>query len=478
MVSTLRRMKAPRQATRRVTLSKVRTGIPGLDEITEGGLPKGRPTLVCGGAGSGKTLFSIEFLVRGALEFDEPGVLMSFEETEKDLIANVAPLGFDLPDLIRKKKLLIDYVRIERSEIEATGEYDLEALFVRLGAAIDAIKAKRVVLDTVETLFAGLANEGIIRAELRRLFQWLKKRGVTTVITGERGEKTLTRYGLEEYVSDCVIFLDHRVVDQVSTRRLRIVKYRGSMHGTNEYPFLIDTDGISILPITSLALDHSVSNERISSGTPLLDEMLGGKGWFRASSVLVSGAAGTGKTSMLAAFLDRASSRGERSIYFAFEESPHQLVRNMASIGIDLGRWIRSGVLQVSSTRPTTLGFEMHLVLMHKMIAATNPMNVVLDPLTNLVDAGQLRDAKSLLLRMMDDLKRRGVTTVCTFLSELPATDLGISSMVDTWIVLSTQDVKGLRGRTLQVIKSRGMSHSHKITPYAITDRGIVVEKD
>jgi circadian clock protein KaiC len=479
VASVLKKSKPVRVRPRQTALSKVPTGIRGLDEITQGGLPKGRPTLVCGSAGCGKTLFAMEFLVRGALAFEEPGVFMSFEETESDLAVNVRSLGFDLERLVAQKKIAIDHVRVERSEIETTGEYDLEGLFVRLGAAIDSVKARRVVLDTLESLFAGLPNEAILRAELRRLFQWLKKRGVTAVITGERGEHSLTRYGLEEYVSDCVIFLDHRVVEQISTRRLRVVKYRGSTHGTNEYPFLIDEDGISILPITSLGLDHKVSDDRLSSGVDLLDDMLGGKGWYRGSSVLMSGTAGTGKTSYLAAFLERAASRGERSLYFAFEESPDQLARNMRSIGIDLDRRIREGLLTISSTRPTTFGLEMHLVLIHKLIGRTQPHNVVMDPLSNLVDAGQLRDTQSLLLRLMDDMKRSGITTLMTYLMEpgRVSSDLGISSMVDTWITLSAPVINNGLRRTIQIVKSRGMAHSHKITPFAITDRGIVAEK-
>jgi len=421
----------------------------------------------------------MEFLIRGAREFGEPGVFMSFEETEKDLAENVASLGFDIPDLVRKKKILIDHVRVERSEIEATGEYDLEGLFVRLGEAIRSVGAKRVVLDTIESLFSGLPNETILRAELRRLFQWLKDRGVTAIITGEKGERTLTRYGLEDYVSDCVIFLDHRVVDQVSTRRLRVVKYRGSTHGTNEYPFLIDRQGLSILPITGLALDHQVSDERVSSGVTVLDEMLGGKGWYRGTSVLFSGAAGSGKTTFLSSYVARAAARGERSLYFAFEESPHQLVRNMKSIGLDLYPEIRKGLIEISATRPTTLGLEMHLVMMHRQIEELKPHHVVLDPLTNLMDAGDLRDAKSLLIRVTDDLKRRGITVVCTVLVEggEPDSKLGISSMVDTWISLASQEAGGTRGRTLQIIKSRGMSHSHSVAPYWITDRGITGRK-
>ena len=332
--------KTPQKKDKKnLSLPKAPTGIQGLDEITEGGFPRGRPTLICGSAGAGKTLLAMEFLVRGAMEYNEPGVFMAFEETAPELTQNVRSLGFDLDELAKEKKLLIDYVRIERSEIDETGDYDLEGLFIRLSTAIDAIGAKRVVLDTIENLFAGLQNQGILRAELRRLFRWLKDKGVSAVITAERGEGALTRHGLEEYVSDCVILLDHRVTDQVSTRRLRIVKYRGTAHGTNEYPFLIDEDGFSVLPVTSLGLQHEVSEERISSGIPRLDTMLGGEGFYRGSTILVSGTAGTGKTSMAAHFVDAACRRGERCLYFSLEESPGQMVRNMRSIGLNLDQW-------------------------------------------------------------------------------------------------------------------------------------------
>src|SRR3954463_16707706 len=298
-------------------LEKAPTGIAGLDEITGGGLPRGRPTLICGGAGCGKSLMSMEFLVRGITEFDEPGVLMTFEEPARDVAQNVVSLGFDLDDLVARKKLVIDHVQVDRNEIEETGEYDLEALFIRLNHAIDSVKARRVVLDTIESLFSGFSNDAILRSELRRLFHWLKDKGVTAVITGEQGQAALTRQGLEEYVSDCVIFLDHRIIDQVSTRRLRVVKYRGSTHGTNEYPFLINEDGITVLPITSLGLDHPASDERIPSGVTELDHMLGGKGYYRGSSILVSGTAGTGKSSLAAHFADAVCRGGERCLYFA-----------------------------------------------------------------------------------------------------------------------------------------------------------------
>src|SRR5215813_12091512 len=458
-------------------LPKTLTGILGLDEITFGGLPKGRPTLICGGAGCGKTLMSMEFLVHGATQFNEPGVFMAFEETEEELRKNVASLGYDLKDLTDNKKLIIDYVHIERSEIEETGEYDLEGLFVRLGYAIDTIGAKRVVLDTIETIFAGLPNPFILRAELRRLFRWLKDKGVTAVITGERGDGSLTRQGLEEYVSDCVILLDHRVREQVSTRRLRIVKYRGSTHGTNEYPFLIDENGIHVLPLTSLQLNHAASNERISSGVPRLDTMLGGEGYFRGSSILISGTSGTGKTSLAAYFANATCARGERCLYLAFEESPQQLVRNMKSIGLDLGPWIKKGLLRLEASRPTLLGIEAHLALMHKMVTDFDPQVVVIDPVSNFAAAGTEADAQAMLLRLIDLLKARGITAMLVHLtgggSALESTDIGVSSLIDTWIFLRDIELAGERNRGLYVLKSRGMNHSNQIREFLITSEGV-----
>ena len=399
------------------SLPKCTTGIQGLDEITGGGLPKGRPTLVCGGAGCGKTLLGIEFLVRGAMLHNEPGVFLAFEETAEELAQNVRSLGFDLDDLIEKKKLAVDYIHIERSEIEETGEYDLEGLFIRLGHAIDSIGAKRVVLDTLETLFSGLSNVAILRAELRRLFRWLKEKGVTAIITAERGNGSLTRHGLEEYVSDCVLLLDHRVEGQISTRRLRIVKYRGSSHGTNEFPFLIDEGGISVLPITSLQLQHKASSERISSGVPALDAMLGGPGFFRGSSVLVSGTAGIGKTSLACHAADACCQRGERCLYFAFEESEAQLLRNMRSIGLDLEPWVKKGLLRFHTARPTMNGLEMHLASIHKQVEAFQPHLVVVDPITNFISAGTVAEARSMMMRLVDYLKSRQITALLTNLN-------------------------------------------------------------
>ena len=469
--SSLRKPVAPE------SLPKASTGITGLDEITMGGLPRGRPTLVCGGAGSGKTLFAMEFLLRGALEFDEPGVFMAFEENEQDLAQNVRSLGFDVEDLIAKKKLAIDYVHVERSEIEETGEYDLEGLFVRLGAAIDGVSAKRVVLDTLESLFSGFSNAALLRAELRRLFRWLKDRGVTAVITGERGEGAFTRQGLEEYVSDCVILLDHRITEQVSTRRLRIVKYRGTSHGTNEYPFLIDEQGFSVLPMTSLGLDHPASEERISSGVPALDAMLGGKGYFRGSSVMISGSAGTGKSSVAAHFADATCRRGERCLLFAFEESPAQILRNMRSIGLDLERWIDQGLLRIEASRPTLFGLEMHLVHIHKRVDEFEPQVVIIDPVSNFDASGSLAQAEAMLVRLIDFLKTRGTTAMLVSLTPNAgdAGASGISSLIDTWVLLLHTEVGRQRRRVLQVLKSRGMAHSNEVRELQISSKGITL---
>ena len=465
--------------TSRTQLPKSPTGIQGLDEITGGGLPTGRPTLICGSAGCGKTLLGLEFLVRGATQFNEPGVFMAFEETAKDLAENVASLGFNLKALIKRKMLVIDYVYVESSEIEETGEYDLEGLFIRLGQAIDAIGARRVVLDTIETLFSGLPNPIILRAELRRLFRWLKDKGVTAIITGERGEKTLTRQGLEEYVSDCVIVLDHRVNEQVSERRLRVVKYRGSAHGTNEYPFLIGENGFSVLPITSLGLQQPASTRRISTGIARLDAMLGGKGFFRGSSVLISGTAGTGKSSLAAHFARAACLRGERALYFAFEESPSQIMRNMRSIGIDLQPWVQQGLLRFQANRPTAAGLEMHLSQMHDTIDAFKPQVVIVDPLNSFFVGGNGTEIKAMLVRVMDFLKMKQITGLFTNLTAggaaLEQTDIAISSLIDTWLLLRTAELGGERNRLLSVLKSRGMAHSNQTREFLLTDHGAEV---
>jgi len=461
----------------RNTLPKSPTSIQGLDEITLGGLPKGRPTLVCGGAGCGKTLFAMEFLVRGAMQYNEPGVFISFEETEKELTANVASLGFDLDSLQERKKIWLEHIHVERSEIQQSGEYDLEGLFIRIHLAIETIGAQRVVLDTIESLFAELQNPLILRAELRRLFRWLKKRGVTTIVTAERGEGTLTRQGLEEYVSDCVILLDHRVNDQSSIRRLRIVKYRGSTHGTNEYPFLIDEDGFSVLPVTSLKLNYSSSHERISSGIPRLDTMLSSKGYFRGSTVLVSGTAGTGKTSVASQFVEAACKRGERVLFFTFEESPGQLVRNMRSIGINLEPWVKKGLLQFHATRPTHYGLETHLTTSIKFINTFQPEVVVLDPINAFVIGENQSEVKTMLLRLVDFLKMKKITAFFTSLtsggSTMEMTDAYVSSLIDTWLLLRDIEIGGERNRALYVLKSRGMAHSNQIREFRLTNRGI-----
>jgi circadian clock protein KaiC len=470
--------RAKKSVPFRKQLDKCPTGVRGLDEITNGGLPKGRPTLVCGSAGSGKTLLGMQFLVMGALKFNEPGVFMSFEETGEELTQNVRSLGFDLHDLEAKKKIFVDYGHIERSEIEETGEYDLEGLFIRLGNAIDTIGAKRVVLDTVETLFSGLSNAAIVRTELKRLFRWLKDKGMSAIITGEKGINTLTRHGLEEYVSDCVIFLDHRVTEQVSTRRLRVIKYRGSTHGTNEFPFLIDDYGISVMPITSIGLKHIVSRKRISSGIPRLDTMLGGKGFYRASAVLISGTAGTGKTSLAAHFADAACRRGERSIYFAFEESESQIVRDMRSIGIDLAQWTKKGLLKVHAERPTIYGLEAHLAEIQNIIAEFKPSVVVIDPISNLNTVAAISDVKGMLTRLLDQLKMDGVTTMFTALTaagsaSLETTEIGISSLADAWLLLRDIEIGGERNRGMYILKSRGMAHSNQVREFRLTSQGV-----
>jgi len=463
------------------TLPKSPTGITGLDEITGGGLPTGRPTLVCGSAGCGKTMLAMEFLVRGAVEFGEPGVFMMFEENAAELTANVRSLGFDLDKLVKQKKIALDHVHIERSEIEETGEYDLEGLFIRLGHAIDTIGAKRVVLDTVEALFAGLPNHAILRAELRRLFRWLKDRGMTAIITGEKGDgNAITRYGLEEYVADCVITLDHRVTEQISTRRLRVLKYRGSAHGTNEYPFLIGERGISVLPITSLRLDHAAPKERLSTGIARLDELLGGHGVFRGSSVLVSGAPGTGKSSIGAKFAEAACRRGERALLFAYEESSAQIVRNMRSIGIDLAPWVKKGLLQIHASRPTLQGEEQHLVTMHDTVKAFRPAVVVVDPISNLTIERSDTEVKPTLMRLIDFLKQEQITTLFTSLTTggsgtnaAEDSQVGVSSLMDAWLLLRNVEFNGERNRMIFVLKARGMAHSNQVREFVLSDAGI-----
>ena len=458
-------------------LIKAPTGISGLDEITGGGLPAGRPTLVCGSAGCGKTLLAMEFLVRGATEYDEPGVFVAFEETTDEITANVASLGFDLDALTAEGKIALDHVRVERSEIEETGEYDLEGLFIRLNYAIDRIGAKRVVLDTLEALFSGLSNTAILRAELRRLFLWLKEKGVTAIITAERGDGALTRQGMEEYVSDCVILLDNRVVNQMATRRLRIVKYRGSTHGANEYPFLIDRDGVSVLPITSLELEHAISDERVGTGIPRLDAMLGGKGLYKGTSALISGTAGTGKSSVAAHFAAAACERGEKCLYFAFEESRDQVVRNMRSIGIDLQQWLDAGRLHFIASRPAVYGLEMHLAVMHREIVRIKPDVVVIDPVSPFLSVGSQEEVRAMLTRLIDYLKTHQITTLCTNLisgsAALEATECSVSSVMDTWLLLRDIETGGERNRVMYILKSRGMPHSKQVREFVLTENGV-----
>ena len=458
-------------------LPKVPTGIQGLDKITGGGLPLGRPTLVAGGAGSGKTMLAMEFLARGAAEFDEPGIFLAFEESKADLVQNFMSIGLDLEALIAEKKLVIDYLHLDPSEIHEAGDFDLEGLFFRLGLAVDAVGAKRVAIDTIEILFSAFENHAVIRAELQRLFRWLKDRHLSAVVTGERGDNTITRYGLEEYVADCVILLDTRVQHEVTTRRLRIVKYRGTTHGMDEYPFLIDTDGFSVLPLTSATLEQTASNERISTGIPRLDAMLGGEGVFRGSSVLISGTAGMGKSTIAANFADAACRRGERVLYFAFEESEAQIMRNMRSVGLDLERWVRDCLLAFHAARPTMCGLELHLVNIHKVVRAFKPTMVVIDPLSNLTTIGEEQQVRSMLTRLIDFLKSEGVTAVFTDLTaaefNLEKTDVGVSSLMDTWLLLKNLEHNGERNRGLYVIKSRGMAHSNQIREFVITDDGV-----
>ena len=458
-------------------IAKSPTGIQGLDEITGGGLPKGRPTLVCGAAGCGKTLMGVQFLVKGIIDYDEPGLFISFEESAEELKQNVISIGWNLEEFIQQRKLLIDYVNIDPDEILETGEYNLEALFIRLGSQIDAIGAKRVVLDTIEVLFIGLSNAGIVRTELRRLFRWLKTKGVTAIITGERGESTLTRQGIEEYVSDCVIRLDQRVQDELATRRLQIVKYRGSSHGTNEYPFLIDEDGISVLPITSVGLDHEVSNERISTGIPRLDNMLGGEGYYRGSSILITGTAGTGKSTIAAHFAEAVCRRGERSLYLAFEEAPQQILRNMLSVGLDLQRFVKADLLRFEAVRPTVHGLEMHLVKIHSLLKHFKPNLVIIDPMSNLNITGNNMQTKIFFIRLVDFLKSQQITVCLTNLitggSPLESTELEVSSLMDTWIEVRIQESSGERNRVLYVLKSRGMSHSNQVRELILTHHGL-----
>ena len=461
-----------------IHLEKAPSGIKGFDEISYGGLPRGRTALVCGGPGSGKTLFGMEFLVRGAIQYNEPGVFVSFEETADELTKNIASLGFDLKQLEDQKKLRIEYVRIERSEIEETGEYDLEGLFVRIAYAVNQTGAKRIALDTLEALFASLKDTSMLRAEIRRLFRFLKEKGLTAIVTAEQGhDGKLTRNGLEEYISDCVLQLDNRVTDQVSTRRFRIIKYRGSLHGTNEYPFLIDQKGFFIVPVTSLELEHLVTTERVSTGIPKLDAMVGGRGFYRGTTVLITGTAGTGKTSLNASFADAACKRGERILYFTFEESPNQIIRNMSSIGINLGQWVKNGNLKFSATRPSYYGLEKHLAYILDLVSQFKPTAVIFDPMSDLVNIASPMEVQLMLARLIDTMKMQGITMILTSLTAtLKAKGelyVVVSSLVDTWILLSEIEFNGERNRGIQILKSRGMHNSNQIRELILTDQGV-----
>ncbi|RST31250.1 circadian clock protein KaiC [Sphingomonas ginkgonis] len=456
-------------------IRKAATGIAGFDELTLGGVPAGRPTLVCGSAGCGKTLFASTFLINGA-NGGEPGVFVTFEERPGDIVENVSSLGFGLDGLIERDMIRIEHIAIDPSELAEVGDYDLEALFLRLELAVEEIGAKRIVLDTIESLFSAFQNPAILRAEIRRLFDWLKQKGLTAVITGERGDGTLTRQGLEEYVSDCVVLLDHRVHNQVSTRRLRIVKYRGTAHGLNEYPFLIGEDGFSVLPVSSLGLTHQVHDERISTGIADLDSMLSGGGFHRGSSILLSGVAGSGKSTIAASFVDASCRRGEKTLYFSFEESAAQTVRNMRSVGIDLQPHIDSGLLHCTAVRPTFYSLEMHLAVMLREVQRVGPALVVLDPISAFMDTGEELEVQSMLLRMIDFLKTQGISGVFTHLAHVQGaaqTDAGLSSLMDAWILLLNREVNGEFNRELYLLKARGIAHSNQVREFVMSDDGI-----
>lgn len=459
------------------SLAKSPTGIQGLDEITNGGLPQGRPTLICGKAGCGKTLLAMEFLVQGATQYQEPGVFLSFEESVQELAENVSSFGWDLDTLIAEKQLALRFIQIDRSQTGETGEFDLEALFVRLGHAIDSVQAKRVVLDTLEVLFGGVNNTAIVRSELQRLFLWLKERKVTAIVTAESGENSPTRHGIEEFVSDCVILLDQRTYNDLATRRLRILKYRGSSHGSNEYPFLIEENGISVLPLSSVGMDYEASSEQISTGIARLDRMLGGQGYYRGSSILISGTAGTGKSSLCALIANATCYRGERCLYLAFEESANQIIRNMRSIGVDLAAPVQQGLLKFQALRPTAYGLELHLVKIHQLVRDFQPKTVIIDPISNLHYAGTSLQVQAFMMRLIDFFKTQQISTILTNLtsgsSALEQTEVGISSLADTWLLLRDQETNGERNRLIYVLKSRGMHHSNQVREFRLTRNGI-----
>ncbi len=476
----MRNTPQKQRAVHQHQLHKCPTGIKGFDEITEGGLPKNRITLICGNTGCGKTLLGIDFLINGATKYNEPGIFMSFEETEDELYKNVASLNLDLHGLVARKKILIEYVLLERRDIQESGEFNLEGLFIRLEHAIDAIDAKRVVLDSIESLFAGVTDVGILRLEIKRLFRWLKDKHVTAIMTGELGQGVYSRHGLEEYISDCIILLDNRVREQISTRRIRVMKYRGSNHGTNEYPFVIDTDGLSVIPITSAGLDQPGTNKRVSTGIPSLDKLFQGAGYTRGSTILASGTAGTGKTSLAAAFVIERCKRGERCLFLSYEESSGQLIQNMHSIGFHFEPLIKKGLLKIVATRPSFFGLEMHLLDLYKLIADFKPQSVVIDPLTSLIGQGNQLEIQSMLTRMIDALKSQGITGLFTSLVSSTAQndtsgEIGVSSLIDTWIVVREleEDEGKRRVRGLYIVKSRGMGHSSDVHKLVLSDEGM-----
>jgi circadian clock protein KaiC len=474
------RKTARRNGSNHRGLPKCPTGIKGFDEITEGGLPRNRISLFSGTTGTGKTLLGIDFLINGVIRYNERGVFMSFEETEDELYKDVASLNLNLQELVARKKIAIEYVLLERRDILEKGELNLEGLFVRLEQAIDSVGAKRLVLDSVESLFAGVTDAGVLRLEIKRLFRWLKDKHVTSIITGELGHGSYTRHGLEEYISDCIILLDNRVREQISTRRIRVIKYRGSKHGTNEYPFVIDKGGLSVIPITSAGLDQPGTAKRVSTGIPSLDKMFKGGGYTRGSTVLASGTAGTGKTSVAAAFAIERCKRGERCLFLSYEESSGQLIQNMSSIGIHFQPWIRKRLLKVVSTRPSFFGLEMHLLEVYKIIAEFKPHAVVIDPLTSLIGQGNQLELQSMLTRMIDLLKSSGITGFFTSLVSSTAQndasgEIGVSSLIDTWIVVRELEENEGRRRTrgLYIVKSRGMGHSSDVHKLILSDDGI-----
>ena len=458
-------------------LEKCPTGIHGLDEVTGGGLPRGRPTLVCGDAGSGKTVLALQFLVQGIRQFNEPGVFIAFEENPQDLATNMASMGVDLNQLCAENQLAIDWIHLDASEIEEAGEYDLEGLFIRIQCALQRVHARRIALDSIEALFSSLKDQGMLRSELRRLFAWMKDQQLTALVTGERGEGRFTRHGLEEYVADCVISLDHQLSNQISTRHMQVIKYRGSAHGDNQYPFLIGKTGLSVFPITSVGLDCPAPSEQISSGVPRLDAMLRGGGFFRGSTILISGAAGTGKSSLAAHFARAACERGERALYFAFEESREQIIRNMRSIGIDLAPWVERDLLRFHASRPSLCGLETHLAGIVAAVEEFAHSFIALDPMTDFIAVGSQSEVKCMLTRLVDFLKMKQITGFFTSLTladhSNEQSEAGISSLIDCWLLVRSLEQNGERTRALYLLKSRGMAHSSQVREFLLTDTGV-----